>query len=55
MVLKFVVGLREGGSSWAKAEAKGFEVLTVEEATKRGDVVVILLPDEVKKRFMKLK
>ena len=49
--VKVVVGLREGGSSWAKAEAKGFEVLTVEEATKRGDVVVILLPDENQKEI----
>jgi len=40
------VGLRKGGSSWAKAEAKGFEVLTVAEATKKADVVMILLPDE---------
>jgi ketol-acid reductoisomerase len=41
-----VVGLRKGGSSWAKAEAKGFEVLTVAEATKKAEVVMILLPDE---------
>jgi len=40
------VGLRKGGSSWAKAEAKGFEVLTVAEATAAADVVMILLPDE---------
>ena len=39
-----VVGLRKGGSSWEKAVAKGFEVLTVEEASAKGDVVVILLP-----------
>lgn len=41
-----VVGLKKGGSSWAKAEAKGFEVLTVADATKKADVVMILLPDE---------
>ncbi|MEA2099499.1 MAG: ketol-acid reductoisomerase [Campylobacterota bacterium] len=40
------VGLRKGGSSWAKAEAKGFEVLTIAEATACSDVVMILLPDE---------
>ena len=44
--VEVVVGLRKGGSSWAKAEAKGFEVKTVAEATKNADVVVILLPDE---------
>jgi len=40
------IGLRKGGSSWAKAEAKNFEVLTVAEATAKSDVVMILLPDE---------
>ncbi len=40
------VGLKKGGASWAKAEAKGFEVLTVAEAVAKSDVVMILLPDE---------
>jgi len=40
------IGLRKGGASWAKAEAKGFEVLSVAEATAKSDVVMILLPDE---------
>ncbi|AXX85569.1 MULTISPECIES: ketol-acid reductoisomerase [Arcobacteraceae] len=44
--VEVVVGLREGGSSWNKAVAKGFKVLTVAEATKIADVVMILLPDE---------
>jgi len=44
-----VVGLNPNGSSWAKAEAKGFEVLTVAEATAKADVVMILLPDETQK------
>ncbi|NKQ40767.1 MAG: ketol-acid reductoisomerase [Sulfurovum sp.] len=44
-----VVGLRKDGSSWKKAEAKGFEVLTVAEATAKADVVMILLPDENQK------
>ncbi len=41
-----VVGLRAGGDSWGKAAAKGFEVLSVAEATAKADVVMILLPDE---------
>ena len=41
-----IVGLRKGGSSWAKAEAKGFKVMTVAEASAAADVVMILLPDE---------
>jgi len=44
-----VVGLNPNGSSWAKAQAKGFEVLTVAEATAKADVVMILLPDETQK------
>lgn len=44
-----VIGLRKWGSSWKKAEAKGFEVLEVSEATKKADVVMILLPDETQK------
>ena len=44
--VKVVVGLREGGSSWGKAAAKGFEVYSVAEATAKADVVMILLPDE---------
>ncbi len=44
--VKVVVGLREGGSSWAKAEAKGFKVKSIADACKKADVVMILLPDE---------
>jgi len=40
------VGLRKNGSSWAKAEAKGFETLTVADASAAADFVMILLPDE---------
>ncbi|MDD5769770.1 MAG: ketol-acid reductoisomerase [Candidatus Gracilibacteria bacterium] len=47
--VKVIVGLKKGGSSWTKAEAKNFEVLTVAEATKKADVVMILLPDETQK------
>ncbi len=44
-----VVGLKKGGNSWKKAEAKGFEVFEVGEAVKGADVVMILLPDEIQK------
>ena len=44
--VEVIVGLRKGGSSWDKAVAKGFEVLTVAEATAKADMVMILLPDE---------
>jgi ketol-acid reductoisomerase len=41
-----VVGLREDSSSVDKAKADGLEVLPVADAASRGDVVMILLPDE---------
>ena len=41
-----IIGLHEGGKSWPKAEAAGFKVYTVAEATKRADVVMILINDE---------
>ncbi|TVR90707.1 MAG: ketol-acid reductoisomerase [Trueperaceae bacterium] len=45
--LDVVVGLRRGSSSWAEAEAAGLRVLEVPEAAKAGDLVMVLLPDEV--------
>ena len=44
-----VVGLRPGSSSWAKAEAAGLEVKDVAEAVADGDVVSVLLPDQVQR------
>jgi ketol-acid reductoisomerase len=44
--VKVIVGLRKGGSSWIKAQAKNFEVMTVAEASAKADVIMILLPDE---------
>src|SRR6188768_2072695 len=41
-----VVGLRPDSASRADAEAQGLEVLDVADASSRGDVVMILLPDE---------
>ena len=47
--VEVVVGLKKGGNSWKKAEAKGFDVFEVSEAVKGADVVMILLPDEIQK------
>lgn len=41
------IGLSEGSSSRAKAEAQGLRVLTVAEAVQEADVVMILTPDQV--------
>lgn len=40
------IGLRKGGSSWAKAEGAGHKTLEIADAVKDADVVMILLPDE---------
>lgn len=42
-----VVGLRPDSQSAAKATADGLEVLTPLEATKKADMVMILVPDEI--------
>ncbi len=41
-----IVGLYEGSKSWAKAEAQGLKVMTVAEATKVSDIIMILINDE---------
>jgi len=40
------VGLRDGSSSVEKARGDGLEVLSISDAASRGDIVMVLLPDE---------
>ena len=47
--LNVCVGLRKDSARWEKAVNAGLEVKTVSEAVKWGDVVMILLPDQVQK------
>jgi ketol-acid reductoisomerase len=42
-----VVGLRPDSSSVEKAQGEGLEVVSVADAASRGDVVMVLLPDEL--------
>ncbi|MBP1550449.1 MAG: ketol-acid reductoisomerase, partial [Oscillospiraceae bacterium] len=48
-----VVGLYEGSKSAAKAEAQGLKVLSVAEAAKAADVIMILIPDEKQAKLYK--
>ncbi|MBO4637652.1 MAG: ketol-acid reductoisomerase [Clostridiales bacterium] len=48
-----VVGLYEGSKSKAKAESRGLKVVSVEEATKIGDIIMILIPDEKQAKLYK--
>ena len=41
-----MVGLRQGGGSWAKAAAAGLDVRPVAEAAKAADVIMMLVPDQ---------
>ncbi len=42
-----VVGLREDSSSLAQAREQGLEVLPIAEAASRGEIVMMLVPDEL--------
>jgi ketol-acid reductoisomerase len=48
--VKVLVGLRPDSASVAQAAEQGLEVLSVTEAASRGDIVMILLPDELHKQ-----
>lgn len=48
--LNVCVGLRKESSSWKKAEEDGLTVKETSEAAEWGDVVMILLPDQIQKK-----
>jgi ketol-acid reductoisomerase len=43
--LDVIIGLRKG-RSWDQAQKDGFNVMSVQEAVKKGDIIQVLLPDE---------
>jgi ketol-acid reductoisomerase len=43
---RVIVGLRPGGGSWKKAQAAGLEVMSVADATKAADTIMMLVPDQ---------
>ena len=47
------VALREGSKNWAKAEEAGLMVKTVAEATRWGDIIMILVNDEAQAAMYK--
>ena len=50
-----IIGLHDGSRSKAKAEAAGFEVCTVEEAAKKADFIMFLIPDHIQADTYKTK
>ncbi|PIS31539.1 ketol-acid reductoisomerase [Candidatus Saganbacteria bacterium CG08_land_8_20_14_0_20_45_16] len=59
--LNVIIAEVEGTPNWKAAQEAGFEVMTAAEAAKKGDIIQILIPDEVQgkvykesiKRYMK--
>ena len=51
--LKVIIGLKEGGASWQKAKDDGHEVFSVSDATKKADIIHILIPDMVQAKVYK--
>lgn len=48
-----IVGLYPGSKSWAKAEAAGLTVMTVAQATKAADTLMILVSDHIQGELYK--
>lgn len=46
-----VVGLRPGSSTFEKVEADGLKALPIDEASKRSDIIMMLIPDENQKEI----
>ena len=51
--MRVIVGLYEGSKSIAVAEEKGFEVVPAAEAVRRGDVIMVALPDTKQAKVFK--
>jgi ketol-acid reductoisomerase len=49
--INVIVGLREGGSSWEKAKNAGFDVMSVNDASKISDIIMMLAPDTSQKEI----
>ncbi len=47
--IKVAVGLRKGSAFWKRAQKDGLNVMTVAEATKKADILMILIPDDKQK------
>jgi ketol-acid reductoisomerase len=44
--VRVIVGLRPGGNSWRKAQAAGLEVVSVADAARAADTIMMLVPDQ---------
>nr|MDO8110193.1 ketol-acid reductoisomerase [Candidatus Sigynarchaeota archaeon] len=51
--LKVIIGVRKDGDSWKQAQKDGFQVFTISEAAKNGDIVQVLVPDQIQAKVYK--
>ena len=51
--LNVIIGLKEGGNSWKKAESDGHKVMSVSDACKQGDIIYVLIPDMIQAEVYK--
>ena len=51
--LHVIIAEVEGTPNWKNAQEAGFEVMSAAEASKRGDIIQILIPDEIQGKIYK--
>jgi ketol-acid reductoisomerase len=49
--MEVIVGLREDSPSWEKVKKDGLQVMTTAEASKKADIIMMLVPDEFAPRI----
>jgi len=51
--LNVIIGLKEGGNSWKKAQSDGHKVMSVSQACKKADIIHVLIPDMIQSKIYK--
>ena len=51
--LNVIIGLKEDGNSWKKAQNDGHKVMTVSQACKEADIIHVLIPDMIQSKIYK--
>ena len=51
--LNVIIGLKEAGNSWKKAQDDGHKVMSVSQACKEADIIHVLIPDMIQSKIYK--
>jgi len=51
--LNVIIGLKEEGNSWKKAQNDGHKVMSVSQACKEADIIHVLIPDMIQSKIYK--